>query len=165
VVKGVEQTQPDPRYFQTRPSATAPPDNAAATTFSNLGPNDLATKEFIVANEQMYLCLNAKVSYTTCIAKGFSTSDRLYDPDVSSAARIPVDAVDSSASGIDPDISPANADIQAYRIAAVRHLSLTEVHSLISKYTQGNSLGFMGDPGVDVLQINLALDSLTGSKS
>ena len=77
-------------------------------------------------------------------------------------AKIPVDAVDTSASGIDPDISQANAWIQAHRIAAVRHLSLLTVNDLISKYTSGRGLGFSGEPGVNVLQLNLALDRLTG---
>jgi K+-transporting ATPase ATPase C chain len=152
-VKGVVQTQPDPRYFQTRPSGTgAPyvtggtPDNAAGSAFSNAGPNDLSTKEDDLYNINIYLTL-----------------EKPYDPGLT-VARIPVDAVTSSASSVDPDISVANADIQAHRIAAVRHLSLAEVHKLISTYTNGNSLGFMGEPGVDVLEINLALDRLTGSK-
>ncbi len=152
-VKGVVQTQPDPRYFQTRPSGTgAPyvtggtPDNAAGSAFSNAGPNDLSTKQDDQYNIGVYLKL-----------------EKPYDPGLT-VSGIPVDAVTSSASAVDPDISVANADIQAHRIAAVRHLSLAEVHKLIATYTQGNSLGFMGEPGVDVLQINLALDRLTGSK-
>ena len=152
-VKGVVQTQPDPRYFQTRPSGTgAPyvtggtPDNAAGSAFSNAGPNDLSTKQEDQYNIGVYLKL-----------------EKPYDPGLT-VATIPVDAVTSSASAIDPDVSVANADIQAHRIAAVRHLSLAEVDKLIGTYTQGNSLGFMGEPGVNVLQINLALDRLTGSK-
>jgi K+-transporting ATPase ATPase C chain len=104
----------DPRYFQSRPSATGEPytpggtpDNAAATTFSNLGPNSLITERDIAANIRAYIALNGP-----------------YYPDHLTAAKVPVDAVDTSASGIDPDISVANADIQAYRVAAVRHLPL-----------------------------------------
>jgi K+-transporting ATPase ATPase C chain len=149
-VKGVVQTQPDPRYFQTRPSASS--DNAASTFFSNFGPNDKATLEAYRGYIQTYLALNKAPNGT------------LYDPALTGVAQIPVDAASDSASSVDPDISVANADIQAYRISAVRHLSLAVVHKLISAYTQGNSLGFMGEPGVDVLQINLALDRLTGSK-
>ncbi len=152
-VKGVVQTQPDPRYFQTRPSGTgAPyvtggtPDNAAGSAFSNAGPNDLSTKQDDQYNIGVYLKL-----------------ERPYDPGLT-VATIPVDAVTSSASSVDPDISVANADVQAHRIAAVRRLSLAEVHKLISTHTQGNSLGFIGEPGVDVLQINLALDRLTPSR-
>jgi K+-transporting ATPase ATPase C chain len=136
-------TTPDPRYFQSRPSGTVPAYNAAASTFANLGPNDLATKQAIQANAKTYLALNAK-----------------YDPGLT-VAKIPVDAVDTSASGLDPDISQANAWIQAHRIAAVRHLSLTTVMSEISKYTGGRGLGFSGEPSVNVLQLNLALNRIS----
>jgi potassium-transporting ATPase KdpC subunit len=137
-------TTPDPRYFQGRPSATVPPDNAAATTFSNLGPNSTATEQEIASNIQAYLAL-----------------EKPYDPGLT-AGKVPVDAANSSASGIDPDISVANADIQAQRVAAVRHLSMSDVMSLISKYTAGRGLGFSGEPAVDVLELNLALDRMTG---
>jgi K+-transporting ATPase ATPase C chain len=136
-------TNPDPRYFQTRPSATIPPDNAAATTFSNLGPNSVATEQAIAANIQAYVQLNGR-----------------YYPGGLTAAKVPVDAADSSASGIDPDISVANADIQSYRIAAVRHLPLNRVRALISTYTGGRGLGFSGELGVNVLELNLALNRL-----
>jgi K+-transporting ATPase ATPase C chain len=139
-------TVPDPRYFQTRPSATVPPDNAAATTFSNLGPNSVATKQELTTNIAAYIQLNGR-----------------YYPSGLTAAKIPVDAADSSASGIDPDISVANAHIQAYRIASVRHLSLARVDSLISTYTGGRGLGFSGEPTVNVLQLNLALNRASGS--
>jgi len=140
---GEPVTTPDPRYFQTRPSGTVPADNAAATEFANLGPNDVATKQAIQANEKTYLTLN-----------------RPYDPGLT-ISKIPVDAVDTSASGIDPDISQANAWIQAHRIAAVRHLPLSTVMSLISKYTGGRGLGFSGEPSVNVLELNLALDRIS----
>ena len=137
-------TVPDPKYFQSRPSATVPPDNAAATAFSNLGPNSVATEQAISANIQAYLAL-----------------EKPYNPGLS-AAKVPVDAADTSASGIDPDISPANAAIQAHRIAAIRKLPLTQVDQLIARYTHGRGLGFSGEPGVNVLQLNLALDRVTG---
>jgi K+-transporting ATPase ATPase C chain len=136
-------TTPDPRYFQSRPSATVPPDNAAATTFSNLGPNNIATEQAIAANIAAYIAL-----------------EKPYVPGLT-AAKVPVDAADTSASGIDPDISVANADIQAHRVAAVRQLTLAHVNQLISTYTHGRGLGFSGEPGVNVLQLNLALDRLT----
>ena len=143
---GVPVTNPDPRYFQGRPSATVPPYNAAATTFSNLGPNNKATEEAISSNIQAYISLNGR-----------------YYPGGLTAAKTPVDAADSSASGVDPDISVRNADIQAYRIAAVRHLPLSTVRQLVSVYTGGRGLGFSGEPGVDVLELNLAVDRLTGA--
>jgi potassium-transporting ATPase KdpC subunit len=142
---GVPVTNPDPRYFQGRPSATVPPNNAAATTFSNLGPNNVATEQAISANIQAYLAL-----------------EKPYDPGLT-AAKVPVDAADTSASGIDPDISVANADIQAHRIAAIRHLPMSTVMHLISQYTTGRGLGFSGEPGVNVLELNLALDRTTGA--
>ncbi len=137
-------TAPDPRYFQSRPSATIPADNAAATTFSNLGPNSKTTLVELSANIKTYIALNGR-----------------YYPGGLTAAKVPVDAADSSASGIDPDISVANADIQAYRIASIRHLALARVRALIDQYTSGRGLGFSGEPGVDVLELNLALDRTT----
>jgi K+-transporting ATPase ATPase C chain len=150
VVKGVAQTQPDPRYFQTRPSATN--DNGAGSSFSNLGPNDRTTLVAFQGYIASYLALNK------------APDGQLYDPAVTSAAQIPVDAVDDSASSLDPDISVANARIQAYRIAALRHLSLASVDRLVATYTTGRSLGFLGEPGVNVLELNLALDRISGSK-
>jgi K+-transporting ATPase ATPase C chain len=139
-------TTPDPRYFQSRPSATVPPNNAAATTFSNLGPNNITTEQAIAWNIASYLSL-----------------EKPYNPGLTKAT-VPVDAADTSASGVDPDISQANAAIQAHRVAAVRHLSLSQVMSLISKYTHGRGLGFSGEPGVNVLQLNLALDRVSGGR-
>jgi K+-transporting ATPase ATPase C chain len=134
-------TAPDRRYFQTRPSATVAADNAAATTFSNLGPNSKATLTEIVGNIQAYIGLNGR-----------------YYPGGLTAAEVPVDAANSSASGIDPDVSVRNANIQAYRIAAVRRMPLSAVMKLVSRYTHGRGLGFSGEPGVNVLELNLALD-------
>ncbi|MGO9959149.1 MAG: potassium-transporting ATPase subunit C [Solirubrobacteraceae bacterium] len=138
-------TVPDPRYFQTRPSGTTPADNAAATTFANYGPNSTITEQAIAANIASYIQLNGS-----------------YYPGGLTAAKVPVDAADTSASGIDPDISVANADIQAHRVASIRHLSLAAVDRLVSTYTGGRGLGFSGEPTVNVLQLNLAVDRLTG---
>jgi K+-transporting ATPase ATPase C chain len=140
-VKGAIVTEADPRYFQSRPSATeGGSDNAAASTFSNKGPNSVKTKEADEENIKGYLELN-----------------KPYDPSLTTAT-IPVDAVNTSASGIDPEISQANARIQAYRVAAVRHVALSSVDRLISRYTDARGLGFSGEPGVNVLALNLALD-------
>jgi K+-transporting ATPase ATPase C chain len=146
-IKGAVVTEPDPRYFQSRPSATeGGAYNAAASTFSNRGPNSMKTEEAIAENVKAYLELN-----------------KPYDPGLT-VATIPVDAVNTSASNLDPEISQANAWMQAHRIAAVRRLSLVRVNGLISKYTDSRGLGFSGDPGVDVLMLNLALDRITGEK-
>jgi len=138
-------TEADPRYFQSRPSATeGGAYNAAASTFSNRGPNDKATEEADAENVKEYLELN-----------------KPYDPGLT-VGQVPVDAVNTSGSNLDPEISQANAWIQAHRIAAKRGLSLAVVDGLVSKYTDGRGLGFSGEQGVNVLELNLALDRLTG---
>jgi K+-transporting ATPase ATPase C chain len=144
-VKGAVVTEADPRYFQSRPSATeGGAYNAAASTFSNRGPNSTRTKEADEENLKAYLEL-----------------EKPYDPGLT-AAQVPVDAVNTSGSNLDPEISQANAWIQAHRIAAKRGLSLSAVDELIAKYTDGRGLGFTGEEGVNVLELNLALDRLTG---
>lgn len=137
-------TNPDPKYFQSRPSATVPPYNAASTAFSNLGPNNVATEQAIAANVQTYVGLEKP--YVAGLT----------------ASRVPVDAVNTSASGVDPEISVANADIQAPRIAALRHLPLAQIKSLIAKYTRGRTLGIFGEPGANALELNLALNRASG---
>jgi len=128
------------RYFHERPSAAAPPYNAGGTTFDNLGPTnpDLAKQ----VSQEATAVMKAEGPYNP----GLTIHD------------IPVDAVTTSGSGIDPDISPAYADLQTRRIAAVRHLTLAAVQHLVKKHTDGRSLGFLGEPGVNVLELNLALD-------
>jgi K+-transporting ATPase ATPase C chain len=138
-------TEADPKYFQSRPSATeGGAYNAAASTFSNRGPNDKATEEADAESIKEYLELN-----------------KPYDPGLTTS-RIPVDAVNTSASNLDPEISQANAWIQAHRVAAKRQLSLSAVDGLLAKYTDSRGLGFSGEPGVNVLELNLALDRLSG---
>lgn len=129
----------DPRYFQSRPSVTGYAPNA--TSFSNLGPNGRDTKEAIDASVAAYLAL-----------------ERPYDPGLT-VARIPVDAVTDSASGVDPHVSRANARIQARRVATVRGLPLHRVLAAIDDHTAGRALGVAGEPGVNVLELNLALDA------
>jgi len=127
----------DRRYFQSRPSQSGYA--ADATYFGNLGPNSVAAREEVRENIASYLAL-----------------EKPYDHGLDSS-QIPVDAVTQSASGVDPQISQANAWIQAHRIAAVRHLSLAKVDSLIADHTQGRFLGLFGEPGVNVLDLNLAI--------
>ena len=131
----------DTRYFQPRPS-TATSYNAAGTAFTNLGPNSKDARDTFKANLQAYLQLEGR-----------------FNPGLK-AAQVPVDAVTSSASGVDPQISVANAGIQARRVAAVRHLPLARVEQLIDANTDGRSLGVLGEAGVNVLELNLALDHL-----
>ncbi|HJX49725.1 MAG TPA: potassium-transporting ATPase subunit KdpC [Gaiellaceae bacterium] len=134
-----------PRYFHERPSATSPAYNAAATTFANLGPtsSDLAT--------------NVKAA-----AAAILKLEGPYNPGLT-IHQIPVDAVTTSASGIDPDISPAYAALQSARVAAVRHLPLATVQKLVKQNTDGRSWSFFGEPGVNVLELNIALDKLGGN--
>jgi K+-transporting ATPase ATPase C chain len=127
-----------PRYFQSRPSATEY--SADVTYFNNLGPNNRELSEFFAEKLASYL-----------------HRERPYDPGLS-AAGVPVDAVTTSASGVDPQISEANARIQAHRVAAVRGLPLRRVLDLVSANTEGRFLGLFGEPGVNVLELNLALD-------
>ena len=131
----------DPRSFQSRPS-TATSYDAAASAFTNLGPNSKDARDTFAKSLAAYLKL-----------------ERPFDRGLT-AAQVPVDAVTSSASGIDPHISPANAAIQAHRVAAVRHLPLKRVKQLIADNTDGRSLGVLGEPGVNVRELNQALDRL-----
>ncbi len=130
------------RYFHERPSATTPPYNAGATTFANLGPTSPILAKNVKAAADAVLKL-----------------ERPYDPGLT-IHDIPVDAVTTSGSGIDPDISPAYAALQAHRVAAVRRLPLAVVMKLVHRYDHGRSWGFFGEPGVNVLELNLALDRL-----
>ena len=129
-----------PQYFHERPSGTTPAYNAAGTTFANLGPTNPALAKAVKQQADAILKLEGPYN------PGLTIHD------------IPVDAVTTSGSGIDPDISPAYAQLQAKRVAAVRHLPLATVQKLINAHTDGRSLGFFGEPGVNVLELNLALD-------
>jgi potassium-transporting ATPase KdpC subunit len=133
----------DPAYFQERPS-TATSYNAAGSSFTNAGPNSAEASETYREDLSAYLEL-----------------ERPYDPGLT-PARVPVDAVTSSASGVDPEISEANAEIQAHRVAKVRHLPSATVDRLVERYTKGRFLGVLGEPGIDVVELNLALDRLAG---
>jgi potassium-transporting ATPase KdpC subunit len=134
-----------PGYFHGRPSATTPADNADGTTFANLGPTNPDLAKVVRQNARAILEL-----------------ERPYNPGLT-IGDIPVDAVTTSGSGIDPDITPAYAHLQARRVAAVRKLPLATVERLIRENTDGRSLGFLGEPGVNVLKLNLAIERAAGS--
>ena len=126
----------DPRYFWGRPSATAPqPYNGTASNGSNLGPTNPALREAVQQR-----------------------IDALRKADPNNTAPVPVDLVTASASGLDPEISPAAAQYQVARVARMRHMRVEQVQALVAKFTQGRQLGVLGEPRVNVLRLNLALD-------
>jgi K+-transporting ATPase ATPase C chain len=132
-------TEPDPQFFQPRPSQTDY--NASGTFFSNRGPNQASARFFYRDQLKAYIDLNGK-----------------YNPGLT-IAKVPVDAVSTSGSGVDPHISVANARIQARRVAAVRGLAPAAVDQLVDDNTDGRFLGLLGEPGVNVTTLNLALDA------
>jgi K+-transporting ATPase ATPase C chain len=136
--EGEVETQPNPNYFQPRPSATGYSGNV--TFFGNAGPNSVEAREEY--REEL---------------KGYVQLNKPYDKSLT-REQVPVDAVTQSASGVDPDISEANAQIQAHRIAAVRGIPLAKVEELISQNTDNRSLGVLGEPGVNVLELNISLE-------
>ena len=140
---GLPVLAPDPAYFQERPS-TQTEYNAAASSFTNLGPNSTVAEQTFKSNLDAYLKLEQPYNHGL------------------TAAQVPIDAVTSSASGVDPEISVSNADIQAHRIAASRHLPISEVMKLIKDNTNSRFIGLLGEPGVNVLDLNLELDHVAG---
>ena len=134
----IGQAFDDPKYFWGRPSATAPyPYNASSSSGSNLGPTNPAL-------------LKAVKSRITALRAADSTNN----------LPIPVDLVTASGSGLDPDISVAAALYQLPRVAKARGLSESAVRTLVDKYIQDRQLGFLGEPRVNVLELNLALDEI-----
>lgn len=126
-------------YFWGRPSATTPqPYNGIASGGSNLGPLNPALLDRVNANAKL-----------------------LRDADPSNSAPIPVELVTSSASGLDPDISPAGAQYQAARVARARHAPLAVIQALIARHQRGPLLGILGETQINVLELNLALDQQT----
>jgi K+-transporting ATPase ATPase C chain len=131
----------EPGYFQSRPSVTGYAPNA--TFFNNRGPNQAT-----LAVQQRRFVLD------------YLERERPYDRGLT-AADVPADAATTSASGVDPHISPANARIQARRVAAVRGIPLSRVRALVGEHTDGRFAGVLGEPGVNVLELNIALDAET----
>lgn len=130
----IGQAVSDPTYFWGRPSAGNY--NAAASAATNLAPSNPALREAVAARIKA-----------------------LHDADPTNTAPVPVDLVTSSASGLDPDISPAAAFYQAPRIARARNLPLEDVRALIEAHVEGRTLGILGEPRINVRALNRALDS------
>jgi potassium-transporting ATPase KdpC subunit len=127
----------DAGHFWSRPSATGPvPYNAAASSGSNQGPLNPALTDAVTARIQA-----------------------LRDADPGNTAPVPADLVTASGSGLDPHISPAAAEYQVVRIARVRNLDPAQVRALVDEFTEGRQLGFLGEPRVNVLRLNMQLDA------
>ena len=134
----IGQSFSDPKYFWGRPSATAPqPYNGLASSGSNLGPLNPALIDAVKANVKA-----------------------LHDADPDNRTPIPVDLVTASASGLDPDVSPAAVEYQAARVARARHLELDQVEALIKAHLRERLFGIVGERRINVLELNLALDRL-----
>jgi K+-transporting ATPase ATPase C chain len=131
----IGQSFDDPKYFWGRLSATAPAYNAGASSGSNLGP----------LNPALHEAVKARIAAL-----------RAADP--GNEAPIPVDLVTASGSGLDPHISPAAALYQVGRVARVRGVDVATVRPLVQRYTEGRQLGILGEPRVNVLRLNIALD-------
>jgi potassium-transporting ATPase KdpC subunit len=132
----IGQNFSDPKYFHSRPSAAGTGYDGLASAASNLGPTNpdfLATVQDRVAAYRQ-------------------------ENNLSDSQEVPVDAVTASASGLDPDISVANAKLQAARVATARGRSVDQVLALVDQHTTGRTWGLLGEPGVNVLELNLALD-------
>jgi len=137
----IGQSYNDPKHFWGRPSATSPmPYNASGSSGSNLGPSSPALADAVEAR---------------------IAALRSADPE--NTAPVPVDLVTASASGLDPHISRAAADYQATRVARMRGLPVAAVQELIERNTEAPLLGFIGEPVVNVLKLNLALDAASAS--
>lgn len=129
----------DPKYFHSRPSTAGTGYDAASSGGSNLAPTNKKLTDRVT---------------------GDATAEQTDHPGVD----IPVDLVTASASGLDPDITPAAAEFQVTRIASVRHLPESVVRELVAKHTLGRQFGFLGEPRVNVLQLNLDLDGAASPK-
>jgi K+-transporting ATPase ATPase C chain len=140
----IGQNFDDPKYFWGRPSATTP---TPYTAFNAVALTGSSGSNYGPLNPALMDAVKARI-------------DALRTADPDNTAPIPVDLVTSSASGLDPHISPAAAQYQVRRVARVRGLDVNVVQRLVDEYTEGRTLGFLGEPRVNVLRLNLALDAL-----
>jgi K+-transporting ATPase ATPase C chain len=131
--------KPDPRYFQSRPSAAGPGYDPLSTAASNLSPDNPVLVRLVEQRRRAAAALDGVPP-----------------------ASVPPDALLASGSGLDPQISPAYAAEQVGRVARVRALPVSRVRALVATHTQGRTLGFLGEPRVNVLELNLALDRMSG---
>jgi K+-transporting ATPase ATPase C chain len=131
-----------PEYFHSRPSGAGEGYDATASAGTNKGPTDLKLADTLIAENVA----------------------RVVEDDGAQRGKIPADMVTASGSGLDPHISPANAALQVSRVARARGMSEGEVRSLVERHTEGRQLGFLGDPRVNVLLLNLALDQEQAAK-
>ena len=135
----IGQAFSNPKNFWSRPSATSPyANNASASSGSNLGPLNPALTDAVAGRIKA-----------------------LRDADPGNVAPVPVDLVTASASGLDPHISPAAAEYQVNRVANARNVDAAVVRNLVAEHTESRQWGFLGEPRVNVLQLNLALDAMT----
>jgi K+-transporting ATPase ATPase C chain len=127
-----------PEYFHPRPSAAGAGYDATASAGTNKGPTDRKLADTLIAG----------------------AVERAVEEDGAERGRIPADMVTASASGLDPHISPANAELQIARVARARSIPADSLRAVVLRHTEGRQLGFLGEPRVNVLLLNIALDSL-----
>ncbi len=156
----VGQAFSEAKYFWPRPSATTPAYNAAASSGSNLGPTNPDFLATVAKRVEFWRTQSqSEPSPASFDHVGIAVDKNIASTGISE--KIPADIVTASASGLDPDISPAAARLQINRVAKARTLAPEQVRRLIAEHTKGRDLGLLGDPRVNVLELNLALDQLT----
>lgn len=181
----IGQSFTDPRYFWGRPSATTPPYNGAASSGSNLGPSNPALADSIRARAERFRSFDRKqanpapgdprpgdLAPAGLTPAGPARADLAaiapvpvdLRADLAAIAPVPVDLVTTSASGLDPHISPASAYYQVSRVARHRGLHEAALRQLVARFIEPRQLGFLGEPRVNVLRLNQALDRLTESR-
>ncbi|MFI1728714.1 potassium-transporting ATPase subunit C [Streptomyces acidicola] len=150
--KGQETPEPDLRWFQGRPQ-------------NGLGHNSVNTQYKLILSGATNLAADSKVLVQQVRdAKAAVVKDNSVPGYAVKPSDVPADAVTSSGSGLDPNISPAYADLQVHRVAEKNNLPLAQVQKLVDEHTDGRTLGFMGEPRVNVLELNIALKDLAATK-